>query len=82
MKKSIRRYHLNLLEIGKQIKILRKERAYTQEEFAKLIGISRATLSKLENGIFSKVSALVLENALSTLGYGLSIEPKNPFVKR
>ena len=73
---------MNLLEIGKQIKILRKERAYTQEEFAKLIGISRATLSKLENGIFSKVSALVLENALSTLGYGLTIEPKNPFVKR
>ena len=82
MKKSIRRYHLNLLEIGKQIKILRKERGYTQEEFAKLIGISRATLSKLENGIFSKVSAVVLENALSTLGYGLTIEVKNPFVKR
>jgi len=73
---------LNLEELGKKIKQLRKERGYTQEEFAKLIGISRTTLSKIENGVFAKVSVVVLENALSTLGYSLSIETKNPFIKR
>jgi len=73
---------MDLEELGNKIKTLRKERGYTQEAFAKLIGISRATLSKIENGIFSKVSVVVLENTLSTLGYTMSIERKNPFVKR
>ncbi len=73
---------MDLEELENKIKILRKERGYTQEAFAKLIGISRETLSKIENGTFSKVSVVVLENALSTLGYIMSIERKNPFVKR
>jgi len=73
---------LSLLEIGKKIKILRKERGFTQEELANMVGISRATLSKIENSSFNKVSAVVLENILSSLGYGLDIKPKNPFVKR
>ncbi len=73
---------MSLLEIGKKIRLLRKERGYTQEELAKMVGISRATLSKIENSSFSKVSAVVLENILSSLGYGLDIKPKNPFVKR
>ena len=73
---------MNLEELGKKIKQLRKERGYTQEEFALLIGISRATLSKIENGTFAKVSVVVLYNALSTLGYELSLKAKNPFVKR
>ena len=73
---------MSLLEIGKKIKILRKERGFTQEELANMVGISRATLSKIENSSFNKVSAVVLENILSSLGYGLDIKPKNPFVKR
>ena len=73
---------MSLLEIGKKIKTLRKERGFTQEELASMVGISRATLSKIENSSFNKVSAVVLENILSSLGYGLDIKPKNPFVKR
>jgi len=73
---------MSLLEIGKKIKTLRKERGFTQEELASKVGISRATLSKIENSSFNKVSAVVLENILSSLGYGLDIKPKNPFVKR
>ena len=73
---------MSLLEIGKKIKTLRKERGFTQEELANMVGISRATLSKIENSSFNKVSAVVLENILSSLGYGLDIKPKNPFVKR
>ena len=73
---------MSLEEIGTHIRQRRKERGYTQEELARLIGISRATLSKMENGIFAKVSATVLSNVLSTLGYELTVEAKNPFVKR
>ena len=47
-----------------------------------MVGISRATLSKIENGFFSKISVTTFENILSTLGYNLTINPKNPFIKR
>ena len=73
---------MSLLEIGKEIKKIRKERGYTQDELAKMVGISRATLSKIENGFFSKISVTTFENILSTLGYNLTIKPKNPFIKR
>jgi len=41
---------LNLLELGNNVKILRKEKNITQEQLSKMANISRATLSKLENG--------------------------------
>ena len=54
----------------------------TQQELANKADISRATLSKMENGYISKISIAMLENILSVLGYTLTIEAKNPFVKR
>ena len=39
--------------IGKNIKVLRKKNQLTQPEFAKLIGVSRNSLSRYENGISS-----------------------------
>lgn len=39
--------------IGKNIKALRKKKQLTQPEFAKLIGVSRNSLSRYENGISS-----------------------------
>ena len=73
---------MSLSELGLKIKELRKQRGITQNELAKKSGISRATLSKVENGFFSKTTATTLENILSTLGYSLDIKVKNPFVKR
>jgi len=71
---------LNLLELGNSIKRLRKERKLTQEELAKMTNLSRATLSKLENGNIAQISVVILSNILNHLGHELDIKPLNPFV--
>ncbi|WP_457744025.1 helix-turn-helix domain-containing protein [Sulfurimonas sp.] len=70
---------MNLLELGKSIKTLRKERGLTQEELAKNVNISRVTLSKLENGYIANISIVTLNAVLNVLGYELDMKPLNPF---
>lgn len=62
-------------EIGAFLKRARREKGYTQDEFAELIGVSHATLSSLENG--KNVSSHVLMRALNTLGMRLIVLPKD-----
>ena len=71
-----------LFELGEKIKTLRKEKKLSQVELAKKSGISRATLSKLENGNLTKISVATLDRVLGVLGFTIDIKPKNPFVKR
>ncbi|MCF6173970.1 MAG: helix-turn-helix domain-containing protein [Campylobacteraceae bacterium] len=70
---------MNLLELGDKIKNLRKEKNITQKELANISNISRATLSKLENGRISEVSIVTLNTILNHLGYTLDIKASNPF---
>ena len=70
---------MNLLELGETVKRLRKERGMTQEVLAKKSGISRATLSKLENGQIAQISVVTLNDILNHLGYELDIRAMNPF---
>jgi transcriptional regulator with XRE-family HTH domain len=70
---------LNLLELGSTVKKLRKERGLTQEMLAKNADISRATLSKLENGHIAQVSIVTLNDILNHLGYELDVKVLNPF---
>jgi transcriptional regulator with XRE-family HTH domain len=70
---------LNLLELGERVKKLRKERGITQEMLAKKTNISRATLSKLENGNIAQVSIVTLNDILNHLGYELDMKALNPF---
>ena len=70
---------MNLLELGEQIKQARKERGLTQEALAKKAHISRATLSKLENGHIAQISVVTLNDILNHIGYELDITPLNPF---
>ena len=72
---------MNLLELGSKVKELRKEKGITQEELAKQAKISRATLSKLENGNIAQVSIVTLSAILNRLGYELDIKPSNPWIK-
>ncbi len=65
--------------LGKFIREKRKEKGYTQEEFAKKIGISRYTLYKIEKGQLGEVSFVKIWNALRMLGYDICIEKHNPF---
>jgi transcriptional regulator with XRE-family HTH domain len=73
---------MNLLELGQTIKELRKERKLSQEELAKQSNISRATLSKLENGYIANISIVTLNVVLLNLGYELDIKPLNPFMSK
>ena len=70
---------MNLSEIGKMIQEKRKERGYTQEALAKEAGMSRTTLSKLENGYFGNISVSTFDNILASLGYKIELVPRNPF---
>ena len=65
---------MNLLELGENIQKLRKERKITQEALAKMANISRATLSKLENGNIAQVSIVTLNDILNHLGYELDMK--------
>lgn len=73
---------MNLLELGNSIKKLRKEKNITQEQLASMAGISRATLSKLENNQIAQVSIVVLNDILNHLGYEIDIKPSNPFTNQ
>jgi len=71
-----------LFELGEKIKTLRKEKTLSQEELARKSGISRATLSKLENGNLTKISVATLDRVLGVLGFTIDIKPKNPFIRQ
>jgi len=71
---------MNLLELGNSIKTLRKEKKITQATLAKDVGLSRTTLSKLENGYLSQISIVTLNDILNHLGYELDIKALNPFM--
>ena len=73
---------MDLLELGSSVKKLRKEKHITQAQLATLASISRATLSKLENGQIAQVSIVTLNDILNHLGYELDIKPSNPFVTK
>ena len=79
MKKLTRRCQMHLYEIGTTIKTLRKEQKMTQEELAKLAGISRVTLGKIEKGHFGNVSIKTLDLIVNTLGYEIDLKMKNGF---
>lgn len=61
----------NLASVGEIIKELRKEKAYTQEELAKKINSTKATISKIETGKISP-SLEVLTKIASELGTNIS----------
>ncbi|MCF6330723.1 MAG: helix-turn-helix domain-containing protein [Sulfurimonas sp.] len=68
-----------LSELGNKVKDLRKEKKLTQEKLAKMVGISRNTLSKLENGYLSNISIVTLNKVLNELDYELELKEVNPF---
>lgn len=68
-----------LSELGKTIKSLRQQKGLSQEVLAQEANISRATLSKLENGYIANISIVTVNQILSLLGYEIDIKPANPF---
>jgi len=68
-----------LSELGKTIKDLRKQKGISQESLANQCDISRATLSKFENGYIANMSIVTINQILSLLGYEIDIKASNPF---
>ncbi len=50
----------NLKEIGERLKLLRKEKGFSQSEFSQQFGVDQSTISNFENG--KVVSAEVILN--------------------
>ena len=63
-------------QLGSFLQKTRKEKGYTQDEFAEIIGASHATLSALENG--KGVSSQTLIRAISDLGLKLAVLSNKP----
>ena len=70
---------MEFYEIGKKLRILRKEKGYSQESLGKEIGITRQTLAKIEKGEIGKVSLLVFLKLLDVLDQEMQIDEKKPF---
>ncbi len=69
---------MKLYEIGQKVKTLRKEKSLTQAELAKISGISRITLGKLERGQATTLSIKTLDLILNALSYEIDfISNKN-----
>ena len=69
-------------KLGKLIKERRKERGWTQKEFAKKVGLSRQVISNLENGKLGSIRFVKIEHILRVLGYDLCLTPFNPFRRK
>ncbi|MFT4694767.1 MAG: transcriptional regulator with XRE-family HTH domain [Francisella sp.] len=69
-----------LSDLGKSIKDIRKQRGVSQQQLAIQAGMSRVTLSKIENGYIANTSIVKINHILSLLGYELDIKLFNPFM--
>lgn len=65
-------------DVGRHIAELRKSRGISQVDFAEHLGVSRTTLSALENG--KSVSSTVLIRAVILLGSRIVLAPKSATV--
>jgi len=70
---------MEFYEIAEKIKNIRKEKKLSQSAVSEKAGISRQTLSKLENGEIGKVSLQVFIKVLDVLDQELEIEERKPF---
>ena len=73
---------MTLLDLGKNIKDIRRQRGISQEQLAMQAGMSRATLSKIESGYIANASIVKINQILSLLGYEIDIKPSNPFITK
>nr|CAA6830608.1 MAG: Transcriptional regulator [uncultured Thiotrichaceae bacterium] len=67
---------MDINELGSVIRDSRKERQMTQAELSELLGMSRATLSALENGTVSELGIRKVIAICSVLGLELVAQPQ------
>ncbi len=67
---------MTLEELGYQIKIMRKEKKWSQEDLEAYTGITTRTISKIENGFGEEIGIKKVETILNILGYEFSLREK------
>lgn len=67
---------MNLEEIGEKIREARKTQKLSQAAVGKLLGMSRATISGVENGTISEIGVRKLMALCAVLGLELIALPK------
>lgn len=66
-----------LLEnLSSEIKRLRKSKQWSQDDLEKYSGITKRTISKIENGFIDEVGIKKVETILDLLGYEFSLREK------
>jgi len=68
---------LTLKKLGNEIKTLRKEAKWSQNDLEQYSGITKRTISKIENGFIDEVGIKKVETILDLLDMELSLRPKN-----
>lgn len=65
-----------LKELGSKLKQLRKEKKWSQDDLENYSGITKRTISKIENGFIDEVGIKKVETILDLLGYEFSLRQK------
>ncbi|MBA1420720.1 MAG: helix-turn-helix domain-containing protein [Epsilonproteobacteria bacterium] len=72
----LKRTFLDLENLGLELKKLRREKKWSQDTLEKYSGITKRTISKIENGFIEEVGIKKVAVLLDLLGVELSLRPK------
>jgi transcriptional regulator with XRE-family HTH domain len=64
--------------LGRTLRNARKQRNFTQADLSKMVGMSRATLSGIENGTIAEIGIRKIMALCSVLGLELEAQPFAP----
>lgn len=67
---------MTLSELGKEIQYLRKNKNWSQDDLEQYSGITKRTISKIENGFIDEVGIKKVETLLDLLGQEFALRPK------
>jgi len=67
---------MTLKEFGTEMKISRKVKKWSQDDLENYSGITKRTISKIENGFLDEVGIKKVESILNLLGYEFSLRQK------
>ena len=67
---------MTLQELGIEIKLLRKTQEWSQADLEEYSGITKRTISKIENGFIEEVGIKKVETILDLLGAEFSLREK------
>jgi len=67
---------LDLRNLGQELKKLRHEKKWSQDTLEKYSGITKRTISKIENGFLEEVGIKKVATLLDLLGVEFTLRPK------